>query len=57
MEHQSYVIGVDYGTDSVRSMVVNASSGEELAFSVFYYPVGKSRCIAMHHKINFVSIR
>jgi len=35
---QSYVIGVDYGTDSVRSMVVNASGGEELAFSVFYYP-------------------
>ena len=41
MEHQSYVIGVDYGTDSVRSIVVNASSGEELAFSVFYYPVKK----------------
>ena len=43
MEHQSYVIGVDYGTDSVRSMVVNASSGEELAFSVFYYPRWKKQ--------------
>ena len=43
MEHQSYVIGVDYGTDSVRSIVVNASSGEELAFSVFYYPRWKKQ--------------
>ena len=43
MEHQSYVIGVDYGTDSVRSMVVNASSGEEIAFSVFYYPRWKKQ--------------
>jgi L-ribulokinase len=40
---QSYVIGVDYGTDSVRSIVVNASSGEELAFSVFYYPRWKKQ--------------
>jgi L-ribulokinase len=43
MENQSYVIGVDYGTDSVRSIVVNASSGEELAFSVFYYPRWKKQ--------------
>ncbi|MFP5042035.1 ribulokinase [Parasediminibacterium sp. JCM 36343] len=34
----SYVIGVDYGTDSVRSIVVNALTGEEVAASVFYYP-------------------
>lgn len=34
----SYVIGVDYGTDSVRSIIVNAISGEEIAASVFYYP-------------------
>ncbi|RRN78108.1 ribulokinase [Pseudoxanthomonas sp. SGD-10] len=33
-----YVIGVDYGTDSVRSVLVNALNGEELASSVFYYP-------------------
>lgn len=32
-----YVIGVDYGTDSVRSIVVNALSGEEMASSVAYY--------------------
>ena len=34
----SYVIGVDYGTDSVRSIIVNAISGEEIAAAVFYYP-------------------
>lgn len=34
----SFVIGVDYGSDSVRSIVVDASSGNEIATSVFYYP-------------------
>ena len=33
-----YVIGVDYGTDSVRSILVNAANGEEMASSIFYYP-------------------
>jgi L-ribulokinase len=33
-----YVIGIDYGTDSVRSVVVNASNGAEIAAAVFYYP-------------------
>lgn len=34
----AFVIGVDYGTDSVRSMVVNAITGAEVASSVFLYP-------------------
>lgn len=33
-----FVIGVDYGTDSVRSVIVDAKDGKELASSVFYYP-------------------
>ncbi len=33
-----FVIGIDYGTDSVRSLLVNASTGHEVAASVFYYP-------------------
>jgi len=36
--NDQYVIGVDYGTDSVRSIIVNAANGNEIAASVFYYP-------------------
>mgnify|MGYP000854430535 CR=1 FL=1 len=39
---KAYVIGVDYGTDSVRSVVVDAHNGEEIAASVFYYPRWKA---------------
>jgi len=38
MNTDQLVIGVDYGSDSVRSVIVNAANGKELASSVFYYP-------------------
>ncbi len=38
MNIDKLVIGVDYGTDSVRSVIVNTNNGKELASSVFYYP-------------------
>lgn len=38
MASDSFVIGVDFGTDSVRSIVVNAANGNEVAASIFYYP-------------------
>ncbi|MBC8054598.1 MAG: ribulokinase [Sphingobacteriaceae bacterium] len=38
MNTTNYVIGVDYGTDSVRSVLVDAKNGEEVAASVYYYP-------------------
>jgi L-ribulokinase len=38
MKKDCFVIGIDFGTDSVRSVVINANSGDELASSVFSYP-------------------
>ncbi|HZH72847.1 MAG TPA: ribulokinase [Mariniphaga sp.] len=36
--NDKYTIGVDFGTDSVRSLIVNTSTGEEIGNAVFYYP-------------------
>jgi L-ribulokinase len=33
-----YVIGVDFGTDSVRSVIADAKNGSEVSSAVFYYP-------------------
>lgn len=35
---QAYVIGIDFGTDSCRTLLVNAITGEELTSVVAYYP-------------------
>lgn len=35
--NNSYVIGMDFGTDSVRSVIVNATTGEEISSHVSYY--------------------
>jgi L-ribulokinase len=37
-----YVIGIDYGTDSVRSLIVDAGNGKEIAGEVYYYPRWKA---------------
>ncbi|MGN6354742.1 MAG: ribulokinase [Parafilimonas sp.] len=42
-KNTNYVIGVDYGTDSVRSIIVDAATGEEVAAAVFYYPRWKKQ--------------
>ncbi|HEY0651958.1 MAG TPA: ribulokinase [Chryseosolibacter sp.] len=38
MANDSFVIGVDYGTDSVRSIIANAKNGDVVASEVFAYP-------------------
>jgi L-ribulokinase len=38
MNTDQFVIGVDYGTDSVRSVIVDTKNGKELASSIFMYP-------------------
>ncbi len=35
---KNYVIGLDYGTDSLRALLVDTGSGEEMATNTFYYP-------------------
>jgi len=40
-----YVIGLDFGTNSCRSLIVNVADGKELASHVFPYPSGKDGVI------------
>ncbi len=42
MTQDAFVIGVDFGTDSVRSIIANAQNGHEVASSVFHYPRWKA---------------
>ncbi|MBM3187929.1 MAG: ribulokinase, partial [Chloroflexi bacterium] len=40
MSDRKYAIGIDFGTESARAVLVNLSNGEEVASSVYAYPDG-----------------
>lgn len=43
MNKKNYVIGIDYGSDSCRSIIVDANTGKEMGSEVFYYPRWKEK--------------
>ena len=50
---KSYVIGLDYGTDSVRAVLLDAHSGEEIATDVSYYARWKQKLYCQATKNQF----
>ena len=52
MNTSSYVIGVDFGSDSVRTIIVDTSNGKEMAASLFIYPQWQKQlyCIASENQ-------
>jgi L-ribulokinase len=53
---KKYVIGLDYGTDSVRAVLIDTENGTELASNVHYYQRWKEGKFCSPKKIDFVSI-
>lgn len=45
---EEYVIGLDYGTNSVRALIVDTATGEEVGTSVFNYTEGTDGVILSH---------
>ncbi|MGA2916444.1 MAG: ribulokinase [Sedimentisphaerales bacterium] len=48
----AYTIGLDYGTNSVRCLVVNVKNGDEIGTFVYPYPSGNEGIILDHSDAN-----
>ncbi len=48
----AYTIGLDYGTNSVRCVVVNTKNGDQIGTAVYPYPSGKEGIILDHSDAN-----
>jgi L-ribulokinase len=51
--NKSFVIGVDFGTDSVRSVLVNTADGAEVSAAIFEYPRWKKQLFCDARKNQF----
>ncbi len=48
----SFALGIDYGTNSVRALVVDCATGEEIGTAVFDYPSGNQGVLLDKHDHN-----
>lgn len=47
-----FSLGLDYGTNSVRALLVDVSNGDEIATAVYYYPSGVSGVFYDENDVN-----
>ena len=47
MSENYFVIGIDYGTDSLRSLLINAQTGSKIKTNVFFTLDGKKENIVI----------
>lgn len=54
---EQYVIGIDFGSDSVRAILVDTRSAQTLQTAVAEYPRWKEKNIVMIKSANIVNIQ